>query len=334
VNKKVLSVVACLCLAACGGHSNSGSVSSQSNSAGTGSSNTGTGGSGTTSTTGNSGTSTGTSALTQTYEALSPPTDATTFLTQLNTEGAKGFRYVVEEAFSGDGNATQNIFVKDSAATYSYDLPTNESAQSDFLTQANQEGAKGYRYEGPLAFGALYMYRSDAASSVYQYAATAEPTSESAFLASADAEGASGFWYYGPLLLGSTSAALFIKDTSSTSTYTYDALTVPTTDADFVSQANGEGAKGYRYKGGFAFGTDSVEAYIKDVSQSPSFTYQSQAFQTTSAAFIQQANAQGAQSAGWLANLVFGTDADDSYYFSATNCSGFLCSTLNTFTQN
>lgn len=125
-----------------------------------------------------------------------------------------------------------------------------------------------------------------------------------------------------------------MKNASSTSTYTYDALPMPTTNDDFVSQANGEGAKGYRYKGGFAFGTDIVAAYMRDASQAPTFTYRAQPSQTTSGAFITQANAQGAQSAAWLANLAFGSNAADSFYFSATNCSGFLCSALNAFAQN
>lgn len=316
MNKRLLIVAASLSLAACGGHSDSGGSS--------GAQATGTSG-----TSGN-----GTSVLTQTYEALPAPADAPSFLAQLNAEGTKGFRYIAEEAFSGDGNAAQNIFVKDSAATYAYDLLVNDATQAGFLAQANQEGAKGYRYEGPLMLGALYTHSSGAASAVYQYAVTASPVSAAAFLTSANAQGQSGYWYYGPVLLNSASAALFMKDSSSASTYTYDALAMPASDSDFVSQANGEGAKGYRYKGGFAFGTDVVVAYVKDKSQSPAFTYLAQPSQTTSAAFIQQANAQGAQSAGWLANLAFGSSAAESFYFASTNCSGFLCSVLNALTQN
>ncbi len=169
---------------------------------------------------------------------------------------------------------------------------------------------------------------------MYLYAAAAQPGSAAAFLASANAQGQSGYWYYGPVLLDAASQSLFMKDASSASTYTYDTLTMPTTNADFVSQANGEGARGYRYKGGFAFGSDIVAAYVKDASQSATFTYTAQTSPTTSAAFVQQADAQGAQSAAWLASLVFGADTVDNFYFSSTHCTGALCSALNAFTQN
>lgn len=127
----------------------------------------------------------------------------------------------------------------------------------------------------------------------YEYAAAVEPATAADFLTLANAEGQNGDWYYGPLFLDSTSTALFMKNTSSASTYTYDALPMSTTDGAFMSQVNGEGAKGYRYKGALSFGTDVVVAYIKDASQSPAFAYQAQPFQTTSAAFLQQANGQG-----------------------------------------
>lgn len=80
--------------------------------------------------------------------------------------------------------------------------------------------------------------------------------------------------------------------------------------------------------------TDVVVAYVKDKSQSPAFTYVAQPSQTTPTAVIQQANAQGAQSAAWLANLSFGSNGADAFYFTAANCAGFLCSALNALTQN
>ncbi|HTH76175.1 MAG TPA: hypothetical protein VL635_17410, partial [Trinickia sp.] len=158
--------------------------------------------------------------------------------------------------------------------------------------------------------------------------------SASAFLASANSQGQSGYWYYGPVMLDSAGKSLFMKDTSSASSYTYDTLAMPATNGDFVSQANGEGARGYRYKGGFAFGSDIVVAYVKDALQSPTFTYTAQASPTTSAAFVAQANAQGAQSAAWLASLVFGAGAINNFYFSAAHCAGVSCSSLNALTQN
>ena len=109
-------------------------------------------------------------------------------------------------------------------------------------------------------------------------------------------------------------------------TYTYHALTLPATSSDFIAQANSEGANGYRAKGALGFGTDSAWVYVKDQTQSSSFTYQPATMQTASAAYIQQLNDLGAQSNAYLGDLMIGTSA--SYYFKASNCSGFLCTCL------
>lgn len=320
----VIAASACLLLSACGGDDvNNGGSSG-------GSSGTPTNG-GTTGTGPTTGTNNG-SVRTMVYEALAAPTDATSFLAQLNTEGAKGYRYIAEVSFSGDGGSIKNVFVNDSSNTYDYEFQAADSTQAGFIAQANQEGTKGFRYDGPLTFGNLYRHQGNA-SSTYTYAAVAAPTSSAAFLTQANGQGQSGYWYYGPVQLNSAATSLYMKDNSSSSTYTYDAVTSAQSAGDFVTQANNEGAKGYRFKGGMAFGTDSAAVYVKDQSQSPTFTYQSQTPQTTSAAFIQQANAQGAESQAYLGDLSFGT-TPVSLYFLANGCTGFLCSSLNTFTQN
>lgn len=324
MSPKIVVIAACLALAACGGDGVSdGSGSSGSGSSPSGGSSTGGGTSGTSPTSGSG------SVRTMMYEALAAPSDATSFLAQLNTEGAKGYRYIAEEGFSG---AATNVFINDGANTYSYEFQSVDSTQTGFLAQANQEGAKGFRYDGPLTLGNLYRHQGNS-SSTYTYAAAAAPTGSAAFLTQANAQGQNGYWYYGPVQLDSASTSLYMKDNSSASTYTYDAVTPVQSVGDFVTQANNEGAKGYRFKGGLGFGTDSAAVYVKDQTQSPTFTYQSQTSQTTSAAFIQQANAQGAESEAYLGDLVFGS-TPTSLYFLATGCTGFLCSSLNTFTQN
>ncbi|MEQ5839719.1 hypothetical protein N0A02_09755 [Paraburkholderia acidicola] len=324
MNPKIVVVAACLALAACGGDGVSDGSGSGSSHTGGGTSGTGTSGTGGTGPTSGNG-----SVRTMMYEALATPSDATSFLAQLNAEGARGYRYIVEQGFSG---AVTNVFINDGANTYSYEFQSADNTQAGFLAQANQEGAKGFRYDGPASFGSLYRHQGNS-SATYTYAAAAQPTSTAAFLTQANAQGQNGYWYYGPLQLDSASTSLYFKDNSSASTYTYDAVTPPQSIGDFVTQANNEGAKGYRFKGPLGFGTDAAAVYVKDQTQSPTFTYQSQASQTTSAAFIQQANAQGAQSEAYLGDLTFAS-TPSSLYFLATGCTGFLCSSLNTFTQN
>ncbi|MCX4165704.1 MULTISPECIES: hypothetical protein [Paraburkholderia] len=325
MSPKIVVIAACLALAACGGDG-------VSDSSGGGSSHTGSGTSGTGGT-GTGPTSGGGSVRTMTYEALAAPSDATSVLAQLNAEGAKGYRYIADLGFSDNGGTTaMNVFINDGANTYSYEFQNADATQAGFLAQANQEGAKGFRYEGPLTLGNLYRHQGNS-SATYSYAAAASPTSSAAFLTQANAQGQSGYWYYGPVQLDSASTSLYMKDNSSASKYTYDAVAPAQSVGDFVTQANNEGAKGYRFKGPLGFGTDSVAVYVKDQTQSPTFTYLSQTPQPTSAAFIQQANAQGAQSEAYLGGLAFGS-TPAALYFLATGCTGFLCSSLNTFIQN
>lgn len=331
-----LIALTCVALTACGGGGDSSTSGTGSN-AGTGTGNgtgTGTGsGPGTGSGTGtNPGSgSNGGSTLTLRYEALSPAADAASFLALVNSEGAKGFRYLGDR-FNASGSTTTSVFVNDGTAqTYTYELVGAQSGQSAFLAQANAEGARGYRFEGPLTYGNLYR-KDGGSSATYTYAAVAWPTSQAAFLTQANGQGQSGYWLVGPIMLSSASTSLYMKNNASNATYTYDALTLPTTSSGFIAQANSEGANGYRAKGALMFGADSAWVYVKDQTQSPTFTYQSATVQTASAAYIQQLNNLGAQNNAYLGDLMLGTSA--SYYFKASNCSGFLCTTLNPLTQN
>ena len=56
-----------------------------------------------------------------------------------------------------------------------------------------------------------------------------------------------------------------------------------------------------------AFGTAISWVYVKDQTQSPTFTYQSAAIQSTGASFVQQANGFGAQGSAYLSDIALGT---------------------------
>ncbi len=329
-----LAVFACFVLSACGGDDNpTSSSASSSTSSGSTSTSGSTGGTGTG--TGSSSGSTG-SGSTQTarFEALAPASDAASFLTQLNAEGAKGFRYLADEFYSGDG-AIHSVFVNDgSAGTYTYELPATPSTQADTLTQLNAEGARGFRYDGGLTYGTLY--RNDGASATYAYQFQSSSASGDAFLTQANAQGQSGYWFVGPFSIGGSSLNLYMKNAASSATYAYEAPAAATTSGDFITQANAEGARGYRAKGEQVFGSSTVAVYFKDQTQSPTFTFQSATQQTTSAAFVTQSNTLGAQGNAYFGDLAFGTSTPVivSVYLAAKNCTGFMCTTLNPLLQN
>ncbi|RKU03947.1 hypothetical protein C7H84_06715 [Burkholderia sp. Nafp2/4-1b] len=324
--KTVVSIVlACMALTACGGDD------SASPSAGTGSGASNDGGTG-----GTGGSGGGT--LTLRYEALPAASDAASFLTLVNGEGAKGYRYL-SDTYYADERATRSIFVSDGAApTYTYQLQPAQADLAGLLNQANAQGAAGYRYEGPLTYGDLYR-KDGGTSATYTYVTAALPADPAAFVTQANGQGQAGFWLVGPVMAGSGQANLYMKNNASGATYAYDALTPPGNVNDFVAQANGEGAKGYRAKGAMMFGTSAAWVYVKDQTQSSTFAYQSVENQMTSAGFVQQANDLGAQANAHLGELAFTVPPTaamqiGSFYFKAGNCTGFLCTTLNPLTQN
>jgi hypothetical protein len=287
----------------------------------------------------------GSSLLTFRYEALQSVDDpvtgsAASFLTQINAEGAKGYRYLVDDYFS-DGSIS-SIFVNDGTTpSYTYNLIADPGDVPDLVTQANAEGAQGYRYEGELAVGpANYsLYRQDSGSTAtYTYAADAVPTNATDWLAQASGRGQSGYWLVSPIGYGSTESNLYMKNNASSAIYTYDALTPPTSLADLLTQFNSEGAKGYRAKGEMIIGDGAEWLYMKDQTQSATFTYLSDAVQGASALFINQANNYGAQNYAYFSDLEAGVGDPSmlaaSFYFQASNCSGFMCTALEPLIQN
>ncbi|RQR84335.1 hypothetical protein DIE11_06555 [Burkholderia sp. Bp9012] len=326
-----LIVLTCLALTACGGDDSSSSPAQ----AGNGAESTNNGRIG-----GSDGS--GNSTLTLRYDALPTAADQASFLTLINNEGAKGYRYLGDYFYDASNGGSQSIFVNDGAAqTYTYQLQATPTSMTGFVSQANAQGTSGYRFEGPLTYG--YLYRKDGGSSAtYTYTTTDLSTDPDAFVAQANGEGQSGYWFLGPMVAGSEQANVYMKDNASNATYTYDVVMPTSTVGDFITQANSEGAKGYRSKGKMQFGplqpTGAINLswiYMKDQTQSATFTYQSAAVQATGASFVQQLNTFGAQGNAYLGDLPLGMPSPTaSFYFEASNCTGFLCTTLNPLTQN
>jgi hypothetical protein len=303
--------------------------------------------------------------LTFNYEDLPwPGSAANALLTQINGEGGKGYRFLWSGLFTSqiptNPGATgtilmDSILVKDGTTpSYAYEQLTYPSGDvSALVNQANTEGAKGYLYEGNS------LYRKDGGSSAtYTYAADPAPTNLTDWLTQANGRGRSGYWFYGWV----GSSCLYIKNNASNATYIYDALLQPSTATDLLTQLNSEGTKGYRalslpfsisqWSGGDFY---MNQVYIKDQTQSTTFTYQSGTATVFSALSfsIDPLNSYGAQGYGYLGNVAIPENAQPvsattsgannpapvppgpdgwlvwPFYFKASNCSGFLCTVLN-----
>jgi hypothetical protein len=336
------------------GNGSTGSSSSTGSSTATGNdSNTDTGNSGSAGSSSNTGsensnnTETAGSTISIQYEALASAPNPNNFLALLNQEGAKGYRCFSSDSFLYNGSGP-TVFVNDGVApTYNYELlidPINletydDSHPYDFLNQINEEGAKGYRFEGWFSFASstistfYALYRKDGGSSAtYTYTADVVPGSDDDSLAQANEYGQSGYLFLATISpqhkvsdIGLQN--LYMKNNVSGATYTYEALPSPSTDDDFVAQANSEGAKGYRSLGG--------DWFVKDQSQSSTFTYQAypDGAAQTLASLVDIYNNLGAQGYEYILPLYNSSPkSPSSLYFKANNCSGFLC-VYNPLTQ-
>jgi hypothetical protein len=316
------TAVACaLALTACGGGGDDSASPGSDSGSNPGSSSTG-----------------GATPLVFSYEAQPVATDANSFLALLNSEGARGYRYLSDKTFS-DG--TKSIFLNDGMApTYACEML---APPTDYAAQANTEGAKGY-----FAFDTgnnfpynFYCQGSGAAVQyIYSYASDVVPSSTSDFIDQLNQWGKSGYYINGQVIDVNSNIVFqtsYEKNTISTPNYTYALLTPQTDLNNYVSQLNSEGAQGYRgqkynlllnYAPYNVYGSGmDVMVYMKDQSQSATFTYLTDTPPTTSAAFIAQANSYGTQNYGYIGEVTL-SGQPVSFYFKANNCTGFICAGL------
>lgn len=271
------------------------------------------------------------------YEGLTPDTSRAQFLSSLNTQGAQGFRYLSDFAFTATTPPDQtSAFVKDQSTTYSYELQNVTSGSAAFLTQANSEGARGFRWAGELAVGTdtFFVYRKDNNSvATYSYQVLAQPTNKADALSQANAQGAQGYYSLAPaFILGDAStSSIYEKSSQGNATYGYEITAVPTDDTSFLAQLNSEGARGYRFRGEFVFSDGTGAVFAKDLSQSATFSFYGLDPASTSAAFIQQANVEGAKGNGLIGEFGLPSGKVQTLYFVPGKCQGLLCTPVSLF---
>jgi len=285
-------------------------------------------------------------ALTLRYEAPSPAgqglgTWLDDFLTLLNQEGAKGYRYLTgwsnPNAFhTSVSGPDARIFVNDGTAqTYTYELMPRPDNAADFVSLVNAEGAKGYRYQGDMMYGTGIgaclqnastgvefclnpsLFRKDSGSSAtYSYTTGTIPANAADFLTQANSLGQSGYLFdrsigYNDSLLP-TPIMLYVKNNASRATYTYEAPAWPSTPDALLAQYNSEGARGYLATFQYVW-PNSI--YVRDQTQAAVYTYQpgpADTDQTDITSLINHINSHGAQGYAYYHGV----------YVKASNCSG------------
>ena len=274
------------------------------------------------------------------YESTPNPTSPSDLLAQLNAQGANGYTWFDPVALTGDAGAEFVAYAKTGTATYTYEVLTMPTTLPDTLAQANAEGARGFARVTPVMAGLtsdgipneVIIYRHVVGSSAtYSYESLTTPTTDADFLAQANAEGARGFFFTGiDAVTGNATSALYGKDSSSTAVYAYTAQPLNDSAAAFLTQANAQGAQGYRFYGAYFFTGQTSSIYVKDTTQSAQFVYSDQAVVTHISDYVAQANAQGANALRLFGELQFGPTAQD-FYFLPQNCTGLLCAPSGAF---
>jgi hypothetical protein len=201
-------------------------------------------------------------AATYTYSVVRDAANSVELLAQLNAQGAMGLKYAGPYVISGVNNI---IYRKEdgSASTFNYRVLPELANADDLLVQAKAQGAQGYYQMGaPLAFSAsdiVRIYEKDSRSNaVYDYAAVPyEPSiNPDDFLAQLNEQGRQGFRFTVPYMFDSDPLHfynLYEKDTMQSATFSYELMDVPDTLADYVEQANAQGARGFTLLGPFTF---------------------------------------------------------------------------------
>lgn len=204
---------------------------------------------------------------TYSFELLPVAISAADLEAQLNAQGARGFKwggpYVV-------GGQSRTLYRKDngSASTYTYAVLAAPADSTGYLSQTNAQGGNGYYSVGGayLVGGTtVLVYQKDTqGSATYGYEALGQPGSDADFLAQFEAQGARGFRFKTGYVFSDGTKLLYEKDLSQSATFSYQNLQPAGNSADYIVQANAEGAKGNALVGDYALPSGQIRTlYIR-----------------------------------------------------------------------
>lgn len=273
--------------------------------------------------------------MTPSYEAHPTATTRDAFVTQINAQAGRGFRFFSGIGFTNGASVeTVEAFVKDVDTIYTFEALSETASVADMQAQLNAQGARGFRWAGPYGVDGqvLALFRKDMnATTTYSYTLETAAESSAASLAQVNSFGAAGYYNLGSTYaIGGSTVRIFEKATTA-STYLTELLARPANASEFMAQLNAQGARGFRFKSEFVFSDGRLVIYEKDASQSAAFTFSALDPSSTSAALITQANAEGQQGRALVGDYVLPDGSMKTLYVAPTNCSGFLCQTRNLF---
>ncbi|MEO7057263.1 MAG: hypothetical protein ABI143_10690 [Caldimonas sp.] len=204
---------------------------------------------------------------TWTFEREAVTTTSSALLSQLQASGARGFRFAGPYFASG---ATFDLYRKDNGAatTYIYNVLPVAASSTDFLAQANAQGANGY-----YATGAAYMVgastvtiyeKASAGNARYAYEVLANSTTDADLLAQLNAEGARGYRFRTSFVFSDGTKNVYEKDTSQASSFVFSNRASQTNSTAYIQQANAQGATGEALVGDYVLPSGTISTlYVK-----------------------------------------------------------------------
>lgn len=220
------------------------------------------------------------------------PTSTISFTTQLsglNEAGARGYAFVTSASERIDYVRSESprlvlyqLFLKgEPNVTYRYaDEPANAFVRSSnfslgayvlyndvqWLAQLNRQGASGFLYKATYRVGLdsssiynLYV-KSSRRETTYTYRIF-QASGGNIDLAGAAKQGSEGFVFRGFIDTLNGTFSLYVKDNTSTATYTYETGPATGMELPTLSELNARGAAFFVYKGTYLSGLRTVHLY-------------------------------------------------------------------------
>lgn len=180
-------------------------------------------------------------------------------------------------------------------------LPAAGSAEV-FLAQLNAQGARGFRFLVSLAFlqGSTTTDEGDAyvrdAAVSYVYERMAPPADAAALAAQLTAQGQRGFAWIGAYGVGGESLYLYRRQEASSATFSYRVLPAQSGGADYLAQANAQGAEGFfGFTPAYQVGNAAVAIYGKRSDNTSTFVSELHESPASDEALLAVLNSAGAR---------------------------------------
>lgn len=273
------------------------------------------------------------------YETLPAAGSTSAFLAQLNAQGARGLRLLGGLAFTQNAPSIELVeaYVRDTAApaTYTYERQAPPADATALAAQLEAQGARGFAWVGAYSVGGetSFIYqKQDASTTTFSYRLLPAQAGGADYLAQANAQGAEGFLGFTPsYLIGGAAVAIYGKASGSSATFAYELLESPAADDAFMAALNGAGARGFRLRTPYFF-TEGIRLVVaRDLSQPTTFSFFGLAPAGSAAAFLAQANAEGAKGNGYMGDYALPSGAISTLYFDETGCGDSVLCRPNSF---